>query len=176
MDCQLQNLPAAGARLTRGERLRIRLRRSFCWLARSTRRVVVEPRLLLEKAGLVAKGPRDSFRGGPDPVVPPPLCLQEGERVRVKSLEQIRETLDAVGNTEGLGFMPVQAAFCGGEFTVHKRIERFFDERTRRMLRLRHTVILSGVYCEPPAGGADDYSGCHRTCFLFWKEAWLERV
>ena len=49
-------------------------------------------------------------------------------------------------------------------------------ECTRRMLRIRNTVILDEVYCEPPADGSDDYAGCHRTCFLFWKEAWLERA
>jgi hypothetical protein len=172
MDCQLQNLPAAGAEPTRGQRLGLRVAQAL----RRLRRVSADPRLLLEKARLVPKRPRVSYRGGPEPVVPPPLNLQEGERVRVKALEQIRATLDEVGDCQGLGFMPVQAAFCGREFTVHKRVERFFDERTRRMLRIRHTVILSGVYCEPPAGGTDDYSGCHRTCFLFWKEAWLERV
>jgi hypothetical protein len=91
-------------------------------------------------------------------------------------MEQIRATLDPVGDCEGLGFMPIQAAFCGREFLVRKRVERFFDERTRRMLRIRNAVILDGVFCEPPAGGPDDYSGCHRTCFLFWKEAWLERA
>ena len=145
-------------------------------MAERAGRVVSTPRLLAEKAHLVPRrrGPR--FRGGPEPVVPPPLRLREGERVRVKPLEQIRATLDPVGDCEGLGFMPIQAAFCGREFTVRKRVERFFDERTRRMLRIRNTVILDGVFCEPPAGGPDDYSGCHRTCFLFWKEAWLERA
>ena len=172
MDCQLQKLPQAGAELSRGERLRLRASQGL----RKVRRVVAEPRLLLEKAHLVAARERPGFRGGPDPAVPPPLGLQEGERVRVKTMEQIRATLDPVGDCQGLGFMPIQAGFCGREFTVGKRVERFFDERTRRMLRIRHTVILDGVYCEPPAGGPDDYSGCHRTCFLFWKEAWLERV
>jgi len=172
MECQLQNLPAAGAGLSRGQRRRLRVSR----LLRRAGRVAADPRLLLEKARLVPRRPRESYRGGPEPVVPAPLHLQEGERVRVRPLEQIRATLDEVGDCQGLGFMPVQAAFCGREFTVRKRVERFFDERTRRMLRIRHTVILDEVYCEPPAGGTDDYSGCHRTCFLFWKEAWLERA
>jgi hypothetical protein len=66
--------------------------------------------------------------------------------------------------------------FCGGIYTVRKRIDRYFDERTRRMLKLRNVVILDGVYCEPPSSGPHDYAGCTRSCFLFWKEAWLERV
>ena len=172
MDCQLQDLPEAGDDLSRGERFRLRASQAL----RRVGRVVTDPRLLLEKSRLVAKRPRASFRGGPDPEVLPPLRLHEGERVRVKAMEQIRATLDSAGDCQGLGFMPIQAAFCGREFTVRKRIEQFFDERTRRMLRIRNTVILDGVYCQPPADGAADYAGCHRTCFLFWKEAWLERV
>jgi hypothetical protein len=176
MDCQLQNLPEAGSEPTRGERLRARARRGLSDLGGRAGRALRDPRLLLEKAHLVARRERPGFRGGPDPVIPSPLGLREGERVRVKAMEQIRATLDPVGDCQGLGFMPIQAGFCGREFTVAKRVERFFDERTRRMLRIRNTVILDGVYCEPPADGPDDYSGCHRTCFLFWKEAWLERV
>ena len=176
MDCQLQNLPEAGSEPSRSERLREGARRGISGVGARAGRVLRDPRLLLEKAHLVTRRERPGFRGGPDPVIPPPLGLQEGERVRVKTMEQIRATLDPVGDCQGLGFMPIQAAFCGREFTVAKRVERFFDERTRRMLRIRHTVILGGVYCEPPAGGPDDYSGCHRTCFLFWKEAWLERA
>ena len=176
MDCQLENLPEAGGEPTRAERFRLRARRGLREVFRRIRRALSDPRLVLEKARLVARRERSGSGGSPDPVVPPPLRLQEGERVRVKALEQIRATLDPVGDCEGMGFMPLQAAFCGREFTVRRRVDRFFDERTRRMLRLRHTVILDGVYCEPPAGGSDDYAGCHRTCFLFWKEAWLERT
>lgn len=176
MDCQLQDLPDAGSEPTRGERLRARARRGVARLASRFGRVWRDPRLLLEKARLVTGRERPGLRAGSEPAIPPPLLLHEGERVRVKTMEQIRATLDPAGDCQGLGFMPIQEAFCGRVFTVGKRVERFFDERTRRMLRIRHTVILEGVYCEPPAGGPDDYSGCNRTCFLFWKEAWLERV
>ena len=58
----------------------------------------------------------------------------------------------------------------------HVRAIRFFDERTRRMLRLRDVVILDEAICAPPLEGAHDYAGCDRTCFFFWKEAWLERI
>ena len=68
------------------------------------------------------------------------------------------------------------ADHCGQEYVVGKRVRRFFDERTRRLLKLRNVVILDGVYCEPPRGDFHDYAGCDRTCFFFWKEAWLERV
>jgi len=174
LDCQLENLPNAGDDLGAIARWRLRAAAAAGRLARRAKRILEDPGRLLVKAGL--RRPATAAADAPAPAVPPPLHLLAGQRVRVKSLEQIRSTLDAVGDCEGLGFMPVQEAFCGREFTVRKRIERFFDERTRRMLRLRNTVILDGVFCEPPTTGAVDYAGCHRTCFLFWKEAWLERV
>lgn len=173
MDCQLERLPDAGRELGRFERSLTAGRKLFASTVRRAARVARDPALVLVKAGLAPPRPR-ARRGGP--VVPPPLRLQAGERVRVKDGEAIRATLDRVGDCEGLGFMPVQEAFCGREFTVRSRVERFFDERTRRMLRIRNTVILDGVFCEPPAGGGEDYAGCQRACFLFWKEAWLERV
>lgn len=173
MDCQLQNLPAAGGELGRFDRLRLTVRRAVAHFERNLRRVLADPGIVLRKLGLSSRSASSAFT---DRIRPDPLGLRAGERVRVKSLDEIRATLDDVGDYEGLGFMSVQKAFCGGEFTVHKRVEHFFDERTRRMLKIRNTVILSDVYCEPPVDGPDDYAGCQRTCFLFWKEAWLERA
>jgi hypothetical protein len=44
------------------------------------------------------------------------------------------------------------------------------------MLRVRDVVILDEVFCQPPREIESDYAGCDRSCFLFWKEDWLERV
>jgi len=105
------------------------------------------------------------------------LGLKEGERVRVKLLEEIRDTLDGEGRCGGLGFMDVEMKkYCGGIYTVRKQVNLFFDERRWRMLKVRDVVILDGVFCELPAKAAEDWGGCDRTCFLFWKEPWLERV
>jgi hypothetical protein len=85
--------------------------------------------------------------------------------------------LDEEGRTDGLGFMTsAMRKYCGGIYTVRKRIRLFFDERRREMLKARNVVILDGVYCESPPDDTEDWAGCDRTCFLFWKEAWLERV
>jgi hypothetical protein len=137
--------------------------------------VAREPRLILHKLRLIDRPARPE---SPDdaPVVPPPLRLQAGEWIRVKPFAEIRKTLDEVGDCEGMGFMPMQTQFCGAAFPVRRRVEHFFDERTRRMLQVKNTVILDGVYCEPPPTGQEDYAGCSRSCFLFWKEAWLERA
>jgi len=106
----------------------------------------------------------------------PSLALQPGERVRVREWNDILATLDEHSSCQGLGWMPLMRAFCGTEQTVLRRVDRFFDERTRRMLRPRGVVLLEDVHCRPSADAPEDYAGCARTCLLFWKEAWLEKL
>ena len=105
------------------------------------------------------------------------LGLSPGDSVRIKSREEILATLDEEGRCEGLGYMSSeQDRYCGGTYKVLKRVELFFDERTQKMLKVKNTVLLDKVYCEPELHGDPRIAGCQRMCFLFWKEAWLERV
>ena len=99
--------------------------------------------------------------------------LQPGDLVRVRSLEAVRRTLDRRGICGGLRFMPVQHAYCGKTFRVLKQVNTFLDERDFRVKRLRGVVILEGAYCD---GTPLEPEPCDRMCFLFWKEAWLEKV
>jgi hypothetical protein len=98
--------------------------------------------------------------------------LRVGERVRVRSKDEILATLDKNGQLEGLPFMPEMFAFCGWEFQVFKRAHKTCDPPKgldgRRML---HTVHLEGARCD---GNAHD--GCQARCLIFWKESWLERI
>jgi hypothetical protein len=57
---------------------------------------------------------------------------------------------------------------------VAKQVERFFDERRRRMLRTRNLVALEGVRCD--GRGLPETAGCDRGCSSFWRTEWLERV
>jgi hypothetical protein len=43
-------------------------------------------------------------------------------------------------------------------------------EHTGEFRRMKNTVLLDGVLCDG-WGGA-----CDRSCFFFWREAWLKRV
>ncbi len=99
------------------------------------------------------------------------LGLQPGERVRVKTLEQIHPTLDRDGKQRGLGFLSLEmASHCGREYRVHKRVERIYLEESRQNRKLKNTVLLEGVQCQGTG------IGCDRSCFLYWREAWLERL
>jgi hypothetical protein len=100
--------------------------------------------------------------------------LQPGDRVRVLGAEAIRATLDESGRLNGCGFALSQYRWCGKELRVAKRVERFFDERTARMLKARNMVLLEGSYCD----GTDSIEthGCDRMCFFFWRSEWLEKL
>jgi hypothetical protein len=103
------------------------------------------------------------------------MNLKPGELVRVKSYEQILETLDSSAFNRGLSFDAELVPYCGKVFSVRTRVERFIDEKTGRMMKMKTpAVILDGVYCQSL------YSGkrilCPRGVFLWWREIWLERV
>jgi hypothetical protein len=100
-----------------------------------------------------------------------PLHLQPGEMVRVKSLEQIRETLDENGKHNNLQFAPTMIGFCGQVLKVRDRVENINVEGSTRQRKINDTVLLEDATCD---------GVCHRLCprqsFLFWRECWLERV
>ena len=103
------------------------------------------------------------------------LDLKQGELVRIKSYEQILETLNSSALNRGLSFDAELVPYCGKVFRVRTRIERFVDEKTGKMLKMKTpAVILDGAYCQSL------YSGqrilCPRAVFLWWREIWLERV
>jgi hypothetical protein len=138
--------------------------------------VFANPALLFKKTKLVLANLRKPLPGERSQSKPTVLNLSPGDRVRVKSLSEIQATLDERGRCGGLAFMfSEMSKHCGGTYAVHKTVEMFFDERTRRFIKLRNVVLLKEVFCEPAWDSGHDYAGCDRSCFLFWKEAWLER-
>ena len=107
---------------------------------------------------------RPSSSQEPGPLLP-------GSVVRVRSWRDIVRTLDENGMCEGLPFMYEMKRFCGQSFVVRKRLERTCDESTRDMRRIRNSVFLQNLRCD-----GSEHGGCQKGCFIFWKDAWLERV
>jgi len=99
------------------------------------------------------------------------LNLQPGDVVKVKSLAQIQQTLDADGKHQNLLFAPSMAEFCGSTMRVQKRVENIILEGTPRQRKIKDTVLLEGATCD---------GVCHRLCprqsLLFWRECWLEKM
>ena len=71
--------------------------------------------------------------------------LDVGERVRIRSREEIAATLDAAGKLRGLHFdFPEMTPYCGKEVPVLGRVDRFIDESSGRMVELRIGCLRPG--------------------------------
>lgn len=90
--------------------------------------------------------------------------------MEVLSEAAIRSTLDHHGKLSGLLFLPAMVPYCGKQFTVFRRMETMYQEESRKVLRLKNTVMLDKVYCDGLL------MRCDRACYFFWREAWLKRV
>lgn len=115
------------------------------------------------------KGWRASSNGHPRR--PEPLGLLPGEIVRVKSLEEIKCTMDKKGLNKGLRFTSEMQKYCEKEFRVLNRLDRMILDKTGQMREIRDTVILEGTECDGLSRRI-----CPRRAFFYWREAWLERV
>lgn len=99
------------------------------------------------------------------------LGLKPGELVEVKSLDEIKQTLDATGRNRGMTFEPEMGLHCGKRYRVLEPIRKMISEETGKMVALRNTVLLDGMTCEGIC-----VLNCPRANYFFWRECWLERV
>ena len=103
------------------------------------------------------------------------LGLKPGDLVRIKNHEEILATLDTRLSNRGMAFDAELVPFCGKVFRVATTVERFVDEKTGRMRRMKTpAVILDGVVCKALYSGRRMF--CSRAIHLWWREIWLERV
>jgi hypothetical protein len=100
------------------------------------------------------------------------LNLAAGDRIRVKSKQEVMATLDVKEKNRGLSFDEEMTVFCGREFTVRKRIGQIINEKTGKMMKIKgDCMILNDVVCE-----AHYHRFCPRAIFPWWREIWLERA
>jgi hypothetical protein len=107
------------------------------------------------------------------PALPPgePTEPASVSYARVRSLGEIRATLDWRGRKEGLMFMPEMARHCGERFRVLRKLDRVFEcnAHTRPRSAL---YILEGVQC---SGSMLERKGsCDRRCSVLWDGDWLQ--
>lgn len=98
-------------------------------------------------------------------------AVRAGDLVQVRSLDEIRETLDERGCIGGCKFIAQMEAYCGQEHRVARRIEKFCDEARSRIVKGKNLVLLDKVHCDGSAVG-----GCDRMCLLFWRTEWLKKL
>ena len=102
----------------------------------------------------------------------PAVPLQAGDRVRVRSREDIAATLNPFKELRGCAFLDGMERYCGTEQRVFRVMQRFLDERDYKVKRVRGVILLKDVICE----GTAAFGACDRCCLLFWREEWLEKV
>jgi hypothetical protein len=103
------------------------------------------------------------------------LDLKIGEYVRVKSFDQILETLNKSNKNRGLSFDAEMVRFCAKTLRVHGRVDKIINEGTGEMMDFHNPcIILEDAWC------SSDWSACRRLCprsiYHYWREIWLERV
>jgi hypothetical protein len=111
--------------------------------------------------------------GEPTPVKT--LNLRPGELVRIKSHEQILQTLNPRNQNRGLYFDAEEVPYCGQTHRVLQHVTRIVNERTGKMQEMKTPcVILDSVICQ------SRYSECRLFCprsiYPYWREIWLERI
>jgi hypothetical protein len=98
--------------------------------------------------------------------------FQPGDKVRVRSEDEIRAMLNSWDEFKGCSFMSGMWQYCGTTQRVLKPVKQFLDERDYRLKKVGHIVLLEGLMCQ----GMEEYGPCDRSCFFFWREEWLEPV
>jgi hypothetical protein len=173
-NCIIQTAYDAGEKPAMADRMRnLHLRLSSAL----QRRLAKLPRVVSRRARQA--GRRDNALQGPAGGLKVSR-LQErnlfhpGNIVEVLPREDIEKTLDERGCFEGLGFMHPMRKYCGKRGRVMKKARTIFDERKWKMVSVKNVYLIEGMMCD----GRDvfDAEGCDRSCFFFWKDAWLRKV
>lgn len=103
------------------------------------------------------------------------LSIEPGSRVRVRTRDEIADTLDANSKLRGLWFDREMVPYCGTTATVKAKVERFIDETSGVLVELQSDAfILEGVVCKGQI--SDGRWFCCRAIYPWWREAWLEPV
>jgi hypothetical protein len=100
------------------------------------------------------------------------VSLKTGDSVRIRSIDEIRATLNPGGRLKGCAFMPEMEQYCGTIQRVYKPVERFLDECDYTVHKAKGLVILENLFCQGIAGAGR----CDRSCFYFWRVEWLEHL
>jgi hypothetical protein len=94
--------------------------------------------------------------------------IRPGTSVRIRSEQEIINTLDDSGCVDGILFMPEMRGYCGGVYIVLKCVNRILIEGTG-VRGLSDVFILEGIRCD-----GSDHGECQRLCHIFWKACWLD--
>jgi hypothetical protein len=103
------------------------------------------------------------------------LDVQPGELVRIKSYDEILQTINTANLNRGLYFDAEEVPYCGETHRVLKRVTKIIDEKSGKMIDMKTPcVVLDSVICKSRFSECRLF--CPRSIYAYWREIWLERV
>jgi hypothetical protein len=105
-------------------------------------------------------GPAPKRAASPDP----------GRFVRIRSVDEIRRTLDWRRKRDGVSFMPEMYQWAGRRVRVLQQVETV-REFGKAVPPIRPVYILDGLHCSGAALGRREV--CDRACPILWHTDWL---
>ena len=115
---------------------------------------------LYNLAGDRAKTPREK------------LDLVPGELVQIKTVDEIKATLDASQKNRGLYFDQEMLPFCTQTLRVRGRVNQIIEEGTGKMMNIPgDCILLEGAACT-----GKYHMSCPRAILPYWREIWLRRA
>ena len=99
------------------------------------------------------------------------LNLQPGESVEVRSIGDIRDSLNDKACNRGLQFFSHMRLLCGSRSRVRSRLDKLIVDGSGEMRQISNTVYLEGSMC----GCEFSLGGCPRNEVAYWREIWLRR-
>jgi hypothetical protein len=107
--------------------------------------------------------------------LPESPAFKPGDLVRIRSKDDIAQTLGRNGKNKGLWFDREMARYCGRTARVLRKVDRIIDERNGRMLEMKHDCyILDGIVCMADRSRGRRF--CPRGIYPYWRAAWLEPI
>jgi len=106
---------------------------------------------------------------GPTPSTNRNLC--PGDTVRTMTKAEIGQTLFRNRN-RGLWFGAETMRFCGQEYVVRSRVERFVDENSGKIVE----PSMPFVVLESVTATGEFLRFCPQNEFVYWREIWLSKI
>jgi hypothetical protein len=102
------------------------------------------------------------------------IDIRPGDLVRVKPRDVIEAMYHTTKKNSFLRLLPEMLDYSGKTFRVLKEINNYYDQKYKRFLKLRNTVILDGNICRGKKRW--HITSCDLSCYIFWRKEWLEKL
>jgi len=100
------------------------------------------------------------------------LDLVPGELVQIKTVNEIKATLDANKKNRGVFFDVEMVPFCVRTCRVRARVNQIIEKPTGKMVKIPGDwILLEGTACT-----GKYHRSCARAILPYWREMWVRRA